>query len=165
MVNVFIRSQWRQFGRNYYSDVIMSTMGSQITSVSIVYSTVYSGVDQRKHQSAASLAYVRGIHGWPLDSPHKGQVARKMFPFNDVIMMAFQFHCEATTWCSQSQNDQISQSLCNPYFLFQNEQMGYIAFLYWTNTVSGRHGILHTLSTNAKWIPWMKPFELHVIHT
>ena len=45
------------------SDVIMSTMASQITSLAIVYSTVYSGADQRKHQSSVSLAFVRGIHG------------------------------------------------------------------------------------------------------
>ena len=40
----------------HYSDVIMSAVASQITSLTIVYSTVYSGVDQRKHQSSASLA-------------------------------------------------------------------------------------------------------------
>ena len=52
----------------------------------IVYSTVYSGADQRKHQSSASLAFVRGFHRWPVNSPHKGPVTRKMFPFDDVIM-------------------------------------------------------------------------------
>ena len=46
----------------HYSDVIMSTMTSQITSVLIVYAAVCSGVDQRKHQSTASLAFVMGIH-------------------------------------------------------------------------------------------------------
>ena len=65
----------------------MSTMASQITSLTIVYSTVYSGVDQRKHQSSASLAFVRGIHRSPVNSPHKGQVTRKIFPFDDVIMI------------------------------------------------------------------------------
>ena len=49
----------------HYSDVIMRTMASQITSLTIIYSTVYSGADQRKHQSSASLAFVRGIHRWP----------------------------------------------------------------------------------------------------
>ena len=52
----------------------------------IVYSTVYSGSDQRKHQSSASLAFVWGIHRWPVNSPHKWPVTRKMFPFDDVIM-------------------------------------------------------------------------------
>ena len=42
--------------------------------------------DQRKHQSSASLAFVRGIHRRPVNSPHKGPVMRKMFPFDDVIM-------------------------------------------------------------------------------
>ena len=69
-----------------YSDVIMSAVKSQITGVSIVYSTVCSGVDQRKHQGPASLAFVRGIHRSRVNSPHKGPVTWKMFPFHDVIM-------------------------------------------------------------------------------
>ena len=69
------------------NDVIMIAMASQITSLTIVYSTVYSGVHQRKHQSSASLAFVRGIHRWPVNSPHKRPVTRKMFPFDDVIML------------------------------------------------------------------------------
>ena len=64
----------------------MGAMACQITSLTIVYSTVYSGADHRKHQSSASLASVWGIHRWPVNSPHKGTVTRKMFPFDDVIM-------------------------------------------------------------------------------
>ena len=48
----------------------MSAMASQITSLTIVYSIVYSGANQRKHQSSASLVFVRGIHRWPVNSPH-----------------------------------------------------------------------------------------------
>ena len=70
-----------------YSDVIMGTMASQITSFTIVYSTVYSDIDQRKHQSSASLTFVRGNHRWPVNSPHKGPVTRKMFPFDNVILI------------------------------------------------------------------------------
>ena len=58
-----------------YNDVIISAMASQITSLMIVFSTIYLGADQRKHQSSESLAFVRGIHRWP-----------EMFPFDDVIM-------------------------------------------------------------------------------
>ena len=65
----------------------MSAMASQITGVTIVYSTVCSGADQRKHQSFASLAFVRGIHRSPVNSPHKGPVTRKMFLFDDGIML------------------------------------------------------------------------------
>ena len=71
------------------SDVILSAVASQITCVSIVYSTVCSDADQRKHQSFASLAFVRGIHRWPVNSPHKGPVTRKMFPFDDVVMILY----------------------------------------------------------------------------
>ena len=72
----------------HYSDTIMGAMASQITSLTSVYSAVYSGVDQRKHQSSATLPFVRGIHRWPVNSPHKWPVTRKMFPFDDVIMVS-----------------------------------------------------------------------------
>ena len=64
----------------------MSTMAARITSVSIVYLIVYSGADQKKYQSSASLAFVRGIHWWPVDSPHERPVTRESFPFDDAIM-------------------------------------------------------------------------------
>ena len=67
----------------------MSTTASKITSLTIVYSTFYSGVDQRKHRISASLAFVWGIHRWPVNSPHKWPVTRKMFPFDDVIMVEY----------------------------------------------------------------------------
>ena len=61
-------------------------MASQITGVSVIYSIIYSCADQRKHQSSVSLVFVRGVHRWPMNSPHKGPVTRKMFPSDDVIM-------------------------------------------------------------------------------
>ena len=66
----------------HYNDVIMGAVASQITSLTIVYSTA----DQRKHKSSASRAFVRGTHRGPVNSPHKWPVTRKMFPFNGVIM-------------------------------------------------------------------------------
>ena len=65
----------------------MGTMASQITSLTIVYWNVYSGADQRLHQSSAPLAFVRGIYRGPVNSPLKWSVTRKMFPFDDVSMM------------------------------------------------------------------------------
>ena len=67
----------------HHSDIILGEITSQITIFSIVYSTVCSGVDQRKYQSSTSLAFVRGIHRWPVNFTHKGPVTRKMFPFDD----------------------------------------------------------------------------------
>ena len=64
----------------------MGTIASQITSLTIVYSIVDSDADQREHQSSASLAFVRGIHRWLVNSPQKRPVTRKMFPFDDAIM-------------------------------------------------------------------------------
>ena len=77
---------WHDTGSRNYSGIIMSAMTSQMISLTNVYSTVYSGADQRKHQSSASLAFVRGIHRWPGNSPHKWPVMREKFPFDDVIM-------------------------------------------------------------------------------
>ena len=70
----------------HYNDVKMSAMASQITSLMMVCSTVCSDVNQRKHQGSASLAFVRGIHHWPMNSSHKRPVTLKMFPVDDVIM-------------------------------------------------------------------------------
>ena len=82
--NYFNENAWIQ--KIHYNDVIMGAMASQITSLTIVYSKVYSGADQREHQSSESLASVRGIHRGPVNSPHKWTVTRKRFPFDDVIM-------------------------------------------------------------------------------
>ena len=65
--------------------------------------TVYSGADKRKHQSSAPLAFVRGIHRWPVNSPHKGPVTRKMFSFDDVIIWSDKWQptlCRIHYWCA-----------------------------------------------------------------
>ena len=69
----------------HYNDVIIGMTASQITSFMIVYSTVYSGADQWKHESSVSLAFVQGIHRGPVNSQHKWPVTWKMFAFDDVI--------------------------------------------------------------------------------
>ena len=91
---------------SHYNDIIMGVMASQITSLTIVYSTVYSGGNQRKHQSFATLAFVRGIHRWPVNSPHKWPVMREVFPFDDVIM-----------WCRKKfpYHDIIISDLCRKH--------------------------------------------------
>ena len=77
----------------------MGSKACQITSLTIVYPTVYSGADHRKHQSSVSPAFVRGIHRWPVNSPYKGPVSRKMFPFDDVIMRTVFVHRLAIIGC------------------------------------------------------------------
>ena len=79
-------SFWGPSLANNYGDVIMGSVVSQITSLTIDYSTVYSDAGQRKHQRSASLAFVWWIHRGPVNSPHKWPVTWKMFPFDDVIM-------------------------------------------------------------------------------
>ena len=86
-------SHGNEFSRpSHYNDAMMSGMASQVTSLTTVCSTVYTGTDQRKHKSSAPLAFVRGIHRYPVNSPHKGPVTRKMFPFDDVII--------SLNWCN-----------------------------------------------------------------
>ena len=83
------------FLTQHYGDVIMGAIASQITSLAIVYSTVYSDADQRKHQSSASLAFVWGIHRLPVNSSHKWPVTRKMF--DDVIITRRKMY--SMSWC------------------------------------------------------------------
>ena len=92
---------------HHYGDVIMRVIASQITSLVIVYSTVYSDADERKHRSSVSLAFVRGIHRGLVNSPHKWPVTRKKFPFDDVIMIAIY----------NPVIQSISQELCTPSIL------------------------------------------------
>ena len=105
-----------RFNEVDYNDVIMSTMASQITSLTIVYSTIYSDADQRKHQSSVSLAFVRGIHRRPVNSPHKWPVMRKMFPFDDVIMYHIahrqSFSCFNEYWLRDTTDLLIHVFLC-----------------------------------------------------
>ena len=83
--------------RLHYDDVKKNATTSQITSLMIIYSTVYSGADQRKHQSSASLAFVRGIHRWLVNSPHKGPLTRKMFPLDYGIIVSDLLICKHVT--------------------------------------------------------------------
>ena len=69
----------------------MTTMVSQITSLTVVYSIGYSDADQRNPQNSASLAFVGRIHRWPVNSPHKGTVKRKIFPF-DIVIIEIKFY-------------------------------------------------------------------------
>ena len=97
----------REANKYHHCDVIMGAIASKITSLMIVYSTVYSEADQRKHQSSASLAFVLGIHRGPVNSPHKWSITRNVFPFDDVIMIyerqvlgpgSAEFRIFITTW-------------------------------------------------------------------
>ena len=104
----------------------MSAIAIQITGVWIVYSTVCSGADQRKHQCFTSLAFVRGIHRW-----HKGPVTRKMFPFDDVIM-----------------NNTIFNHFVN-YELSYNEH----SVLRW-NTIVHESSQCKYMCSRAQWVFW-----------
>ena len=64
---------------SHYCDAIMGTIASQITSLTIVYTTFYSDADQSKHQSSASLAFVWGIHRDRWIPRTKGQLRGKCF--------------------------------------------------------------------------------------
>ena len=134
--------------KSHYGDVIMGAIASQITSHTIVYSTVYSDADQRKHQSSASLAFVRGIHRGPVNSPHKWPVTRKMFPFDNVIMYhaAKPFHSACNPFEDQLPLDQIYT-----YLIFKWVAMLWLKLRstephtqWWP---SGRHGSLLTSPT------------------
>ena len=84
-IGCFCEYLWENWPRPY-TDVIMGAMASQITSLTIVNSTVYTGAD-KKNQSSASLAFCAGIHRSPVNSPHKWPVTGKIFSFEDIIML------------------------------------------------------------------------------
>ena len=109
----------------HYNDVIMST------SLTIVYSTVYSGVNQQKHQSSASLVFVWGIHRWPVNSRHKRPVTRKMFPFDDVIIQFLKF--------SNAVN------IVHKYYIYLKNNLVDKIYIYKLLSITIIHWILKTL--------------------
>ena len=148
----------------HYDDVIMSTIASQITNLTIVYSTVYSDADQRKHQSSPSLAFVWGIHRGPVspvNSPHKWPVTRKMFPFDDVIMPYNDFKCISLyeNWCTfihitlkfvpKVPIDIISIGLDNGLVPNKDRPLSYPVMSQFTNT--------YALPTSMCWNIWPCP--------
>ena len=163
----------------------VGAMASQITSLTIVYSTVYSGADQRKHQSSASLAFVRGIHRWPVNSPYKWPVTRKLFPFNDVIMFMcymllagqkdrtsskmlieahYNYLCVDFTATHESlshHNPQYTSALCDPtifklsFRTFTNGVMNGIKFYF---SCECNFSLIISLSYAPKPVGWMMFF-------
>ena len=154
----------------HYNDGIMSAMASQIISVSIVYLAVCSGSNQRKHQSSAPLAFVREIHRWPMDSPHKGPVTLKMFPFAGVIMEIWLccwqlFYnalkssiykmklpkCSAWNWClgwycvnliTASCNYDVNARLIRLFTTHASDLINLLAIWYcFCPSISGEHGL------------------------
>ena len=103
----------------HYNDVIMTTIASQITSLTVVYSIVYSGADQRKHQSSASLAFVWWIHRDRWIPRTKGQLRGKC-----VHLMTSS--CKALTPCvtrtSASMVLTISKQSSHPWKFHQHPE-------------------------------------------
>ena len=105
----------------------MGAVASQITSLTIVCWTVYSVADQIKHQSSASLAFVRGSHRGPVNSRHKWPVTRKMFPSDDVTMSAVHRHDMETLSASLALwgaliNVELRYFLCFQHWKILNKQ-------------------------------------------
>ena len=108
---------------NHYCDVIMGAIVSQITSLAIGYSTVYSDADQRKLQSSAPLAFVRGIQRGPVNSPHKSPVTGKMFLLDDVIM-SMVFRMSLYAWLTKCR--EISSAIWNDVIRSTNVIQNYL---------------------------------------
>ena len=145
------------------SDVKLSAMASQITAVTIVYSTLCSGTDQTKHQSFATLAFLRGIHRWTVNSLHKGPVTRNMVPFDDVIMQ--KNHKSGWTHALEGQDRighdwqsrvtlkhvKLSPNACPIEYTIQNSES-----VDYTNATSYNHWIICC--------PWQIRMDLNVIY-
>ena len=115
-------SQRESNKQSHYNDVIMNVMASQITGVSMVCSTVCSAPNQRKLQRSASLAFVRRIHQWPMNSPHNGPVMLKMFPFDNVIM---RYYAMMSSWYEEYLNRMLYLS----WLIFNLSCLGAMKFI------------------------------------
>ena len=133
----------------HYSDVIMGTIASQITSLTGVYSTAYSDAEQRKRQTSASQAFVRGIHRGPVNSPHKWPVTRKMFTFDDVIMntKSQSSDCEPNKLFVFKKKNNLHNPLSDAILLVQPNHISYTyncVYTYLVDTYKAR-------ASSSKW--------------
>ena len=130
----------------HYGDVIMGAIASQITSLPIVYSIIYSDADQRKHQNSASLIFVWGIHRGSVNSPHEWPVTQKMFPFDDVIMgIYWLIYCLGQIWWWYK----------TPWYKYQWENVwrkDVPHSMVASNDMSGSLGHPHTLHINYRYL-------------
>ena len=119
-----------------------------VTCLTIVYSTVYSDADQRKHQSSESLAFVRGIHRGPVNSLHKWPVTRNMFPFDDVIMVRqLDHHCDFR--CRYTQWYQVPTGL-----MLSTHDKDMVRFIIQTMLSEVVNDILHGITTLKNDVAW-----------
>ena len=127
----------------------MGMIASQITSLTVVYSAVYSDADHRKHQSSTSLAFVLGIHRGLVNSQHKGPVTWKIFPFDDVIMLTINCHCKlqmlATGWHDRA--DKISWQSQIAKIIIHVPVLGVLR-VYWDMAM----GMLSVLLVAIQWL-------------
>ena len=160
----------------------MGAITSQITSLTIVYSNICSDADQRKHQSSASLAFVWGIHRWPVNSPHKWPVTRKMFPFDDVITIRAWVNnhihvkqCEVNTHLLHNFNGGFTKQPLNSgpgWVITQDNGCNYVSMLHspiqpaclWMTPF--RQSPYRTIISWQKYVPMVKrphfgPTDLH----
>ena len=143
-----------QWCRNERDDI-----SNHHTSFTIVHSTVYSGTDQRKHQNSAPLAFVWGIHRSPVNSPHKGPVTRKIFPFDDVIMYFTEKKVWSTTrpistHCGSFRWDVGRMVIYNKLPCFGRIRVKSLA--YWIFEYNFRQGILKLILVIAGWDIFMR---------
>ena len=130
----------------------MGAIASLITSLMIIYSTVHSSTNQRKQQCSASLAFVRGIRRWPVNSPHKGPVTRKMFPFEDVIMyfqpsithLIIRYHKISKAIRSRFNNFNIKTVCCVNDSHYKDKAIMRPSYLYYGNSYVGKNVYIET---------------------
>ena len=123
---------------------------------------------QRNHQSSTSLAFVTGIHRWPVNFPHKGPVTRRMFPFDDVINVIMVLFKPTKTNILSFHNGQQSESMlendhyltviltyCDPVVLHGIKYLGHHWFRYWPHAITRTNVNLLTIGIQVEiWIKW-----------
>ena len=107
----------------HYCDVIMTSVASQITSLAVVYSIVYSDADERKHQSSASLAFVRGIHRDRWIPRTKGQSRGKCF------------HLMTSSWTEGTINQQLEHSSANSKQINEEKTLLFLLGMHFSDSV------------------------------
>ena len=144
---------WNSYSTEHYIDVIMTTMASQITSLTVVFSTVYSDAYQRKHQSSASLAFVWGIHRDRWIPRTKGQLRGKCF---HLMTSSWTYEIQTVSiTCTKVDWNQFSIAVTDVTFTFPLNEMANWDDLWWQFFHA-----LHFVNVIGEWQRNIKPHSL-----
>ena len=132
----------RMPGRSYHTKTLQWRHNEHDGLSNRLFARPLFRCESKKATKFRVTGLVKGIHRWPVNSPHKGQVTRKMFPLDDVIVMLCYHKFDQVYWGKSL----VENNLCcyNSYFRKTDLIRKYVIQILLAPIVSSFNIELHT---------------------